>query len=262
VTAKKIKRRFKRFSLRFLWPLLPAGLLLVLAIFLSRSQFFTLQKITCQLDNHLCSLEFEPLLVNLHGQNIFKLNKSAIIKTFQQFDSTLSDIHLTKRLPNSLIISMKRRLPVAQISPTFGLEFQGLTSTQSASLSGQIKDQFFHLDKTGDIFLITDQPDPQLPSIMIPDNQPLDIGKSDLTQTLANLLNVLNAYYVSFDSLAWLKNTLIIIKTTVGSYAVLDSTKPLNSQVASLQYILSSIKIGENLPAKIDLRFDKPVLTY
>jgi len=262
VTAKKIKRRFKRFSLRFLWPLLPAGLLLLLAIFLSRSQLFTLQKITCQLDNHPCSLEFEPLLVSLHGQNIFKLNQSTVAKTFQQFDSTLSEIHLSKRLPSSLIISMRRRLPVAQISPTLDLEFQGLTSTQSASLSGQLKDQFFHLDKTGDIFLITDQPDPQLPSIMLPDGQTLDIGKTDFTQTLANLVNALNAYYVSFDSLAWLKDTLIIIKTTAGSYAVLDSTKTLNSQVASLQYILSSIKIGENLPAKIDLRFDKPVITY
>jgi hypothetical protein len=262
VTARKIKRRFKRFSLRFLWPLLPAAFLIGLAVLLSRSQVFNLRKITCRLDNHLCPLEFEPILVNLHGQNIFKLNQPTIISQLQDFDPTLADIDINKRLPDGLTISMKRRLPVAQIVSVIDLQFQGLTGTQSATLSGQFKDQFFQLDKSGEIFSVSNQKNPRLSTILVPDSLNLNLGQNDLSQTLASLVNALKAYYVSFDSLAWLKETVAVIKTSAGIYAVLDLSKSINSQVASLQYILSNIKIEEELPTKIDLRFDKPVLTY
>ena len=262
MTAKKIKRRFKRFSLRFLWPLLPAAVLIGLAVLLSRSQVFNLKKITCRLDNHLCPLEFEPILVNLHGQNIFRLNQSTIISQLQDFDATLADIDINKRLPNSLTISMKRRLPVAQIVSVIDLQFQGLTSTESATLSGQLKNEFFHLDKNGEIFSVSNQKNPQLFTILVPDSLNLNLGQNQLTQTLANLVNALKAYYVSLDSLAWIKEKVVVIKTTAGAYAIFDLSKSINPQVASLQYILSNIKIGEELPTKIDLRFDKPVLTY
>lgn len=262
MTARKIRRRFQRLSLRFLWPLLPAALLIGLAILLSRSQVFKLKKITCRLDNHLCSLEFEPILVSFHQQNIFKLSRQQVIAALREHDPTLTEIKVKKTLPASLNISMKRRLPIAQLAQVADLQFQGLVSSQSATLSGQVKDQFFQLDKTGDIYSVSGQSNPRLITIWYPDDLNLSLGRSDITQTLANLINALQAYYVSFETLAWLKEKIIIIKTTFGSYAIIDPDKPHNSQVASLQYILSGIKIGERTPTKIDLRFDKPVLTY
>lgn len=51
--------------------------------------------------------------------------------------------------------------------------------------------------------------------------------------------------------------------TLSGNLLVLFSReKEYASQVASLQFILSRSKIEGKIPQKIDLRFDKPVLTY
>ena len=51
--------------------------------------------------------------------------------------------------------------------------------------------------------------------------------------------------------------------TLLGNLLVLFSKeKEYASQVASLQFILSRSKIEGKIPQKIDLRFDKPVLTY
>jgi len=262
VNAKKTKRKLKRFSFKFLWPLLPAAILITLFILLSRSQVFFIKKITCTIDNHPCSLEFEPILVNLHQQNILKLNQKKIIDQFKKIDLTLEDFVISKSLPNKLSIKMKRRTPVAQIIPVIDLQFQGLESTQSATISGKFKDEFYQLDKQGEIFKVIDQKNLNLASILVSEDINITLGKNQLTENLANIINTLNAYYVAFESLSLIKQNLIIVKTTFSAYAVFDFHKPLNSQVASLQYILSNIKIGERKPTKIDLRFDKPVLTY
>lgn len=51
--------------------------------------------------------------------------------------------------------------------------------------------------------------------------------------------------------------------TLSGNLLVLFSKeKEYSNQVASLQFILSRSKIEGKIPQKIDLRFDKPVLTY
>jgi len=262
VSAKKIKRKFKRLSFKYLWPLIPAIILITLFIFLSRSQLFFIKKITCTIDNHPCSLEFEPVLVSLHHQNILKLNQKNIIDQFKNIDPTLDNFDIAKHLPNSLTIKMKRRLSIAQLISTIDLQFQGLESTQSATISATLKDKFYQLDKNGEIFKTLDNPEPNLISILIYPNLNLNLGKTTITEDLAEIINTLNAYYVSLESLALIKKNTLIAKTTLKIYAVFDLAKSINSQVASLQYILSNIKIGERMPTKIDLRFDKPVLTY
>ena len=45
-------------------------------------------------------------------------------------------------------------------------------------------------------------------------------------------------------------------------FVLFSKEKEYASQVASLQFILSRSKIEGKIPQKIDLRFDKPVLTY
>ncbi|MFC1627257.1 hypothetical protein ACFL18_01715 [Patescibacteria group bacterium] len=258
---KKIKRRVKRFSLKFLWPIIPAIILIVLVILLSRLQTFKIKKINCQLNDHPCSLKFEPILVNLYNQNIFKLDKKNIISQIQNFDSTLTEINIDKQLPNKININMVRRLPIAQIATVDNLDFEGLDSSASATLSGSIQDNFFTLDKTGEVFATLNKQQAGLPLVQVHSSAKLDIGHTDLTQTIADLINQLNSHYVNFESLASIDH-FFIVKTRQGPYAVFTTARSLTSQVASLQYILSNIKIDQSLPTKIDLRFDKPVLTY
>ncbi len=245
-----------------LWPLLPAAALIGMAVLFSQINFFTIKKVTCSLDGYPCPLAFEPILVSLHGQNIFKLNHKTVINQFLTFDLSLTDIKFNKRLPDNLAINLKRRLAIAQIVKTDHLDFSGLDSTQSASLSGELTSAIFLLDKNGDIFTQTDQINTQLPLISLPGNLDLMLGQNELSKALALLIVTLQSHFVSFTSLAWLDSNTYIIKTTAGPYAVLNPAKDFTQSVASLQYILSGFKIEEGLPTKIDLRFDKPILTF
>lgn len=262
MTPKKIKRRFNRFSFKYLWPLFPALILIFFVILLSKLKVFNLRKITCTLDSHPCSLEFEPILVNLYQQNIFKLDKKTLINQLTQFDSTLTNISIDKKLPDSVAIKINRRTAIAQVIPALDLQFEALNSTASATISATLSTENFKLDRDGELFALNSLLEPQLPKIIVASSHQLAQGKSVTSKLLANLLLTLKNHYVNIDTIALLPSNQLIIKTQLGPYIILNSDQPLNSTVASLQYVLTNIKIDLKLPSKIDLRFDKPVLTY
>ncbi|MFH0943053.1 MAG: hypothetical protein V1810_02650 [Candidatus Beckwithbacteria bacterium] len=240
----------------------PVIILIGLTITLNQLAFFSIKKISCQIDQYPCSLAFEPTLVNFYQQNIFKLKSAKATQILLAFDPNLTDIQVTKKLPNQISITAKRRQPMAQLVPYLNLEFTGLDSSASATLSGVITNQVFQLDQSGEFFM-TKQYQPNLyPTVAVPESFNFDQNPSLATKNLSDLIKSLQEHYVSFNLLAWLNQSVGIVKTNQGPYAIIDLTGSLNSQVASLQYILSGYKIGESLPVKIDLRFDKPVLTF
>ncbi|MEA3354913.1 MAG: hypothetical protein U9Q63_00290 [Patescibacteria group bacterium] len=207
------------------------------------------------MDNHQCSLEFEPFLVQLVGQNIFKLKKNQISNQLLEINHQLSDIKIKKTLPNSLSIDMKKRQAVAKIIIVEDLEFIGLNSTQSAVITGTINDKYFYLDKSGEIYKRKVFLDEKLPLILVK-SLPSD------SQFFSNIISTLNDYYVGFEKLAKISKNTIVVKTSLGPFSILDQNKSMAAQAATLQFVLSNIKIGERLPIKIDLRFDKPILSY
>jgi len=259
---KKIKRRFNFFSLKYLWPIFPAILIVAITILLNRSDFFSIKNIDCQLDKYPCSSKFDPILVNLHNQNIFTLKLKTISLSFQELDPSITDIKITKKLPQGLKINMTQRIPLAQVAPTKDLEFLGLESSQSASLSGKLIPPFFTFDNTGTVFSQSENQDPQLIPISIPENQSINLGENQITALLADLISTLKSQFVNFTTAALINENLIIVKINTGPFAVISTSKDFTPQVATLQYILSGFKIGDSLPTKIDLRFDKPILTY
>jgi len=262
VLISRVKRRIKQFfSWRNIWPLLSIIFLAALTYYLSRSQFFSLKQIICQLDTLPCPHSLEPVLLSFRQQNIFTLSPRQIQAQLTQLDPNLTNIKASKQLPSTLRINLHRRLPIAQLIPVNQLEFTGLDSTTSATLSGQVLDKYFRLDQTGTIYAAADQPLSQLPQIYLPDNQ-LHLGQSETTAFLVRLITALKEHFVTFETIAWLNPNVTIVKTIPASYAIIDSLDSIGSQVASLQYILSNSKIEEQIPTKIDLRFAKPVLTY
>jgi len=252
----------KKIKLKTIWPFLPALAIIAFVVLISQLNIFNIRKISCLLDTHPCSLELEPFLVNLYGSNIFTFDKKRLNNQLTQYDPTLADITINKKLPNSLVVNIKKRIPIAKVISTLDLEFASLNSTKSATISGMVTDQFFHLDKSGEFFSSLNLVDLSLPTILVSDHHQIINGSSNLSNNLVKLITALKTHYVSFLKIAWLPTDQIIIQTQLGPYAVLNSDQPLNSAVASLQYILTNIKIGQELPTKIDLRFDKPVLTY
>ncbi len=251
-------KSIKKVSLAFF----PAFFLVISILILSRLSIFSLKKITCQLDQYPCPLNYEPALVNFYQKNIFILKKQQVVSTLTAFDTDLAEVEVIKKLPNQLLITLKKRQPIAQLAPFLNLEFIGLESTASATISGEMTNQFFQLDRSGEIFMTNHQPTSLFPLVAVPETFNFELKSSPATRQISQLIQSLQEHYVSFNLLAWLNQSLAVVKTSLGSYAIINPSQSINPQIASLQFILSGFKIGESLPKKIDLRFDKPVLTF
>ncbi len=218
-------------------------ILLAAAVGLKQSGIFKIKQIDCRLNHYPCPLPLEPVLLSFLGKNIFSLSAGPISRQFMSFDPTLTEIKISKSLPGKLKIDLTRRLPLAVIKI-------------------QLPGPEFYLDKTGFVYrppTLVNQP---LAEVLWPKELPLVEGESSLSLNLAQLLNTLSAYYVSFTEVARLPDETYVVKTTLGPEAVMKAEADFTSPVASLQFILTNIKIGEISPVKIDLRFDKPILTY
>lgn len=251
-------KRLKKVSLAFL----PLLVLMILSFTISRLSVFSLKKITCQLDRYPCSLNYEPVLVNFYRQNIFTLKKQSVIGRLTAFDADLAEVEVVKKLPNQLFINLKKRRPIAQVAPFLNLEFIGLDNSASATISGEMTNQLFQLDQSGEIFIAGHEPTALFPLVAVPEDFNFELKSSPVTQQISQLIQSLQEHYVNFNLLVWLNQGVAVVKTTQGSYAIINPSRSIKPQIASLQFILSGIKIGESLPKKIDLRFDKPVLTF
>lgn len=254
MNLKKIKKIAFAFS--------PVLVLIILGLTISRLSIFSVKKINCQLHKYPCPLNYEPVIVGFYHQNIFILKQQQIINSFMAFDTQLAAVKVVKKLPSQINITLTRRQPIAQLVPFLNLEFVGLDSSASATLSGEMTNQLFQLDKSGEIFMVDHQISALFPLVAVPEGFNFQQKLSPVTQQISYLIQSLQEHYVGFNLLAWLHQSLAVIKTSGGSYAIINPSQTINSQIASLQYILSSFKIGESLPKKIDLRFDKPVLTF
>ncbi|OGY27560.1 MAG: hypothetical protein A3F33_01530 [Candidatus Woykebacteria bacterium RIFCSPHIGHO2_12_FULL_43_10] len=78
--------------------------------------------------------------------------------------------------------------------------------------------------------------------------------ENNLYSELKNTINV--------SSVEKLNDNTYKITSDSGLIVLIDPTKPLSSQVNSLQTILTHSRIEKRLPSKIDLRFSKVAIEY
>lgn len=221
-----------------------AALILIAGlIWAGQGEVFRIKAIDCRLNHYPCPLSLEPVLLTFIGRNIFTFSAASASRQMAAFDSTLTGSTINKQLPDRLLIDLSRRLPLALIK----LQAEG---------------REYWLDKSGFIYPAAVNPGQPLPVVLWPENLPLVEGESEPGREIAGLINTLTAYYVNFDYLTRLADGSYLVKTVVGAEAVIPDGSDFPARVGSLQFILSNLKIGEPLPVKIDLRFDKPILTY
>lgn len=208
-----------------------------------RSNFFQIKSITCELDTYPCPLAYEPVLVSLYQKNILKITPTDLLSNLQAFDSGLAEVKLRRVLPDKIHLKLIRRQTLARIEAPDGL--------------------VVFLDNQGEIFpSLTTEASRKLPVIKLPDDKPVLMGPSELGTSLRQLIKALDEYFIASQQINWLSPQIVEIQTVKGPLVVLNSQKDISSAIASLQYILSGYKIDEVLPVKIDLRFDKPILSY
>lgn len=244
--VKKYKRKLNHHTRRYLWPVLPTLLIVAIVILASRLKLFDVGKITCLYHQYPCPLSLEPVLVKLSGQNLFTLQTKNLTADFQALDKNISQVQVKKSLPNKLSIDIVSRSPLAQ------------AVVDSSSETPTI----FLIDENAQAFLQLNKTLPQIPTINWHKDQPLSLGSNLALQQITTLIKLLSDYYISFTALNFNQDGSLILQTTLGSQAQFLLSGDLAKQTATLQYVLSNLKIEEKVPAKIDLRFSKPILTY
>jgi len=232
------------------------------AFIVFKSGFFTVRKITCRWEKDSCPPEIWNELTSLaFGKNLIFLKKEEIRKKFLNTHHIVKNLKIKKVLPNKLVFELEKRKEVAVLG--FELKLEEKETTSSGKPVFETTKDFFLVDEEG--VVIKKENDPLLPLILLSEQLILNVGQQVpqreiveaikfLTTLRLNLLEPKIAKITSPYSLTvWLKD---------GEEVVFSLKKEIQVQVDSLQFILSRSKIEGKEIKKIDLRFDKPVVSY
>jgi len=180
-------------------------------------------------------------LTQLNGVNLLPLNIKKVSLNLQKLNSSFLTINLSKKFPNSLILETKNRIAIAKIQVGNGYKFVDLNG-----------------------FIFTDNDNiADLPVIIIPQISIYSDQKTDWRVTKAiSFIAEATRQGISIEQLLG-DNTdnSFTIKLSIGPEIMLPYSADAVSKASSLQVIILRFRIeGKNI-AKIDFRFDKPVVT-
>lgn len=176
--------------------------------------------------------------VNLKGKIIFTLAEDALKKDLKEKFPCLTDLKLTKDYPSKIIFEAKTQSPVAKIANT-----QLLITAEGLVVSGKS-------DSLPQLFLP--------PQVQAVPNEKITDGISLYASNLASLLAKSDFHATNIRILS---SSDIAVYDSREAVAIFSAKESANSQVDSLQQVLAKAKIGDDKIAKIDLRFEKPVIT-
>ncbi len=180
-------------------------------------------------------------LSQLNNANLLFLDLQKVSLNLQQLNSSFLTINLSKKLPSTLILAIVNRKPVAKI---------------------QVGNIYKFIDHEGILFTdddtFSDLPLINISQISINKNQKADwrVLKA-LAFIEEGVRQSIKIEQISGSD----SDNDFIIKVSNGMEIVLPYTKDLGVKASSLQLIILRFRIeGKNI-ARIDFRFDKPVVT-
>ncbi len=219
--------------------LLAAVIFVVLVIVLFKFTF-TIRYIEVTGDQSCLNKENIEATNNILGKNIFLINAREVQENLKKENSCLDSISLNKKLPSKLAVEVKAKVPVAKIDGT-------------------------DLLATADGLVIKQQAQTTIPTIYLPGNIK---ASQDARFTQNNVLSALGitAALLKSDftpaSIRIVGPEDIAVYSTNETVALFTTRMSTSGQVDSLQSILTKAKIDAAKIAKIDLRFDKPIIIF
>ncbi len=179
---------------------------------------------------------------DLVGKNLVFLNTQNLAQNLEVELTCIEKIEFEKKFPTQIAITIKAKSPVANI--------EGI-----------------NLQVTANGLLVKKDDRQNLPTIFLPKDAQFDLKANNeiKDETILSAIKISENLLKSDFSPASIR---IIQKDEIAVYSLKDmlviftSEKGLETQVNSLQLILSKAKIDAAKITKIDLRFDKPVITY
>jgi len=216
-----------------------------LLFFWLRSDFWTVKKINCRLDNQDCPADLWNKLAAFSLQkNLLFFPSENLEKEIKQSFPQTGELKIKKIIFDTLSFELHSKKPVAALS----VESPG-------SL-------FYWLDEEGIVLAKTDKNN-DLPLILIKNDPVLEVGQifqHGGNQALMSLVIGLKMHLVESKTLRLVSPREIEVWLTDETLILFNSEKDMENQLDSLQLILSRAKIEGKTIKKIDLRFDKPVI--
>lgn len=185
--------------------------------------------------NHLDGLAL------LNRNNLLLINEKYIIDNLQKQNPQLKSIHMTKILPQTIILKIEARVPVAQI----------VTTSEN-----------IYVDNEG-MIIREENIYPNLPKIQITEISIFPNNRADWRIVKASsFIQEARKQGIIVEQLDANDATSIFTATTqTGTEILLPYDSDIALKISSLQVIVQRFKIvGKNI-TKIDFRFDKPLVT-
>lgn len=186
--------------------------------------------------NHEC---IDPEKLELKGKLIFLLSEKSLTERVQRRIPCAQNVKVKKIYPSKISIELKSPIPVAQI----------------ASTSNQIMD---------DGTIIYGQ-DSKLPQLYLKEEIRIPAGEKILDPVVIFTVSIVKEITkTDFHPIIVriISDQEVIAYDSVQKIAVFTPQKDVNLQVDSLQQTLAAAKIDGDKITKIDLRFEKPVVTF
>lgn len=204
--------------------------------------FFQISRISCQQDGYPCREPIQALFQEALGKNIFLFKTKTLALRVGKQEPTLANVSVTKHLPDELGVAVTSRQPFAL-----------LTDGQGAAVV---------VDKTGVALPVPSQEftGPRLVTASLP-----VIGEVTAdSQVLAGLrlIELFQLSYIPFEYISYPDKISLTTQLSNKIIATFSAQKDLSGQVDSLQYILHHSRMEDKAVTGIDLRFQKPIITF
>ena len=183
---------------------------------------------------------YSPLFLNQGGKNIFNFNTDILEEKIQTENPKIKNVTINKQIPNTLFLDYENRSPFIIVTD-------------------RLEENFFYADKNGVIYDTADNSNyPLLKTERISLKTGVDLNRQEEKLSL-KLINALLSTNIDPKKIS-IVDEIIIINT---DSTEIISGSDINSidKVEALQLLLKRYTIEGKIPQKIDLRFDKPVVT-
>jgi len=230
--------------LRSLFKFLSFVLLILGAVFWLRSDFWRVKKIDCHLNGDPCPANLWAELMNQAGEkNILLLSPSKLSEQITENHPEFFQVEIKKQLPQDLLVGIQVRRAVVAI--------------------GQEEGDFYLVDNEG-VLLAKSKDTASLPKILIANEPDQNIGEKIKEEILLKEIQILHGSQLRLlepKSSKTVSERIIEVRFKDGLQVLFSTQKEIKSQLDSLQFILERTKIEGEKPKRIDLRFDKPIIS-
>ena len=226
-------------SLVFKLGLIGAVTLLIIVFKLFYSPFFKVQKIDIS-QNQSCLKTQDVFDALKNSQNLFFISQRKLEDTLKSQYTCIGTLEVKKIFPSELQVNITAKEPVVKIEGT------SLMITDD----GQVVEGILAKDK---------------PIFFLPSEVKVVLGQKISQQAIIFAVGatskLLKSDFLPVNIRITGKDDVAIYNQQ-GQLAIFSSKKDKEEQVDSLQQVISKAKIESAKIAKIDLRFDKPVISY